>query len=281
MSEPDNATPQAQGGSPTESDAVEHTLSAHSRRNTGEDSSMAASNHSAGTSSSKRSTKGSRSSLRRRSSGLFAAARASFYRSNKQSGASVETLRGNTGASFEGYATVQRGDGGEMGLPSLFFCCGSKKDGLCFVLIKGYHCFVFKDEESKSPKYAIELMNRHAVIQPSQDGTIIPRVPHPGAKQDTTYTTIQLETGLGDIEYKLTFANMDDGLASKFCNAVAVSSNEASTEQVRKRLGHEGLLNKRSSVKYANAIGAEKAKEQPEAPMGAGEVLAGIPSPGY
>ncbi|KAL7525629.1 hypothetical protein ACHAXR_001090 [Thalassiosira sp. AJA248-18] len=233
---------------------------------------MASSNHSTGGSSSKRSIKGGR-----RSSGLFAAARASFYRSNKQSGASVETLRGNTGASFEGYATVQRGDG-DMNIS--LFCCGSKKDGLCFVLIKGYHCFVFKDEESKSPKYAIELMNRHAVIQPSQDG-IIPRVPHPGAKQDTTYTTIQLETGLGDIEYKLTFANMDDGLASKFCNAVSVSSNEASTEQVRKRLGHEGLLNKRSSVKYANAIGAEKAKEQPEAPMGAGEVLAGMPSPGY
>lgn len=224
-----------------------------------------------------------RNSLRRRSSELFAAARSSFFRSRGQTGASVETLRGNTGADFEGFATVHRGDGD--GILDMFdvtnlFCCGRKKDGLYFLLIKGYHCFVFGDEESKSPKYAIELMNRKAVIQPSHE-SFVPRVPHPGAGHDTTYTTIHLETSLGDVEYKFTFANMDDQLASKFTNAVSTASNDASTEQVRKRLGHEGLLNKRSSVRYAEAIGAAKAKDQPDAPVGAGEVLAGMPAPGY
>ena len=247
--------------------------------------SIASSGHSAGTGTSKRKSMSKATSMRRRSSGLFSAARASFYRSRGQSGASVETLRGNTGADFEGYATVHRGGGD--GVLDMFditnllcFCGKNKKDGLYFLLIKGYHCFVFKDEESKSPKYAIELMNKKAVVQPSHEG-IIPKVAHPGAGHDTTYTTIHLETSLGDVEYKLTFANMDDELATKFCNAVAVASNQASTEQVRKRLGHEGLLNKRGSVRYANTVGAEKAKEQPEEPVGAGEVLAGMPAPGY
>lgn len=221
-------------------------------------------------------------SMRRRSSNLLAAARASFYGTRGQTGASVEALRGNTGSDFEGYATLHRGDAG--GVLDMFdvtnlFCC-KKKDGLYFLLIKGYHCFVFNSEDSKSPKYAIELMNRKAVIQPSHD-SFIPHVPHPGARHDTTYTTIHLETSLGDVEYKFTFANMDNDLAKKFTDAVAVASNEASTEQVRKRLGHEGLLNKRSSVRYAEAIGAAKAKDQPDVPVGAGEVLAGMPTPGY
>mmetsp|Transcript_19685 Transcript_19685/g.42832 ORF Transcript_19685/g.42832 Transcript_19685/m.42832 type:complete len:261 (+) Transcript_19685:266-1048(+) len=222
-----------------------------------------------------------RASLRRRSSGLFAAARASFVRSRGQSGANVDTLRGNTGADFEGYATVHRGDGnGAFAMFDLFSCFGKKKDGLYFLLIKGYHCFVFKDEEAKSPKFAIELTNRKAVIQPSRE-SFIPHVPHPGADRNTTYTTIHLETGLGDIEYKFTFANMEDGLASKFCDVVSAASNEAITEQVRKRLGHEGLLSKRASVRYANTIGAEKTRDQPEAPVGTGEVLAEMPVPGY
>jgi hypothetical protein len=218
--------------------------------------------------------------MKKRRSSLFEMARASLYRSRGQSGASVETLRGTSGADFEGYATVERGDGSFDF--ELLSCC-TKKDGLFFLLIKGYHCFVFKDDEGKSPQYAIELINRKATIQPSHS-SIIPRVPHPGASHDTTYTTVHLETGLGDVEYKFTFANLsEDGKkassakASEFCNAVAMASSEAQTEQVRTRLGHENLLNKRSSVRYANAIGKSKAKEQPEAPIGVGEVMAGMP----
>jgi len=225
-----------------------------------------------------------RSSIRRLSSSVVrTAARASFFRTQGNSGASVEIMRGTTGSNFEGYATVHRGEGD--GILDMFditnlFSCGKKKDGVYFLLIKGYHCFVYKNEDSKAPKYAIELINRKAVIQPSHE-SLIPRIPHPGAAHDTTYTTIHLETSLGDVEYKFTFANLEDNMASKFCNAVAVASNDASTEQVRKRLGHEGLLNKRGSVRYAQAIGAAKAKDQPDAPLGAGEVLAGMPSAAY
>ncbi|KAL7429812.1 hypothetical protein ACHAXH_002241 [Discostella pseudostelligera] len=226
-----------------------------------------------------------RSSLRRHSSALIAAVRTTFTRKNATQGASVQTLRGSSGADFEGYATVHRGDS-NMGLPSLCCCFGGgniTKDGLYFLLIKGYHCFVYENEESKAPKYAIELMHLKATIQPSQV-SYIPHVPHPGANHDSMYTTIFLETSLGDVEYKFTFANdannanaSKNNLASKFCNAVSVAANEANADQVRKRLGHEGLNRRRSSVKYAQAIGEAKAKDQPSAPVTAGEVLSAMP----
>ena len=254
------------------------------RPSAGADSSTHTTDSSRGSKMQASKSKSRRESLRRRSSGLFAAARQSFVRSRGQSGASVETLRGQNGSDFEGYATVERG--GEDGadafdcgcLPS--FLGGKKKDGLHFLLIKGYHCFVFKNEEGKSPKYAIELINRRATVQPEHAG-LLPHVPHPGAGHDATYATVHLETALGDVEYKFTFAEdaAGDGLAAKFCNAVAVASNGAATEQARKRLGHEGLLTKRASVKYAEVIAKDKVNEQPEKPVGAGEVLAGMPSP--
>lgn len=218
-----------------------------------------------------------RGSFARRGSALFAAARASFVRTRGQSGASVEQLRGTSGSNYEGYANIHCGEGDFDAFNIFSFCCG-KRSELYFVLIKGFHCFVFENEGSKSPKYAIELINRKAVIQPSHD-TIIPHVAHPGAGDDTGYTTVHLETSLGDVEYKFTFANMEN-TASEFCNAVAVASNDASTEMVRKRLGHENLLTKRSSMKFANAVGTAKAKDQPDAPVSAAEVVAGMPTAG-
>ena len=70
-------------------------------------------------------------------------ARFSFGRGGRQTDASVETLRGTSGSDFEGYATVHRGDGD--GLMNVFdisnlFCCCKEKDGLYFLLIKGYQC---------------------------------------------------------------------------------------------------------------------------------------------
>jgi hypothetical protein len=223
-------------------------------------------------------------SFRRRSSEIFASTLAMFRRSGGKTGASVEMLRGDSGPDFEGYATVQRGEA-PLGLNP--FSCLKKRDKPRFLLIKGYHCFVFDSDDSASPKYAIELVNRRAVVQPAHAG-IVPRVPHPGAGEGSLYTAVHLETSLGDVEYRITFAGEhDDGrgggsLASKFVDAVAVASSEASTDQVRTRLGHGGLLNKRASVKFAQAVGTAKAKEQPEAPVSVGEIMAGMPSPvGY
>ena len=255
---------------------------APSKANSTSDSTKAVHDGNASSHSSRSSLKGTRrgsSRSLRRASSLFAAARASFYRSKGDRGASVETLRGSKGADFESYATVHRGDAEGLmdmfDITTCFGCCG-KKDGVYFLLIKGEYCFVFVSEDSASPKYAIELINRRAVVDTHESYT--PRIPHPGASNDTTYTSINLETSIGDIEYKFTFANMDDTAATRFCNAIAVASSEAATEQTRKRLGHANLLDKRGSVRYANQLGEKKKKDQPEAPVTAGEVMAGMPA---
>jgi len=222
-----------------------------------------------------------RQSFRQRTSSLLASARASFVRSRRApTGASVATLRGTAGADFEGHATVHRG--GDAGL---FDCgclpsCGKKRDGLRFLLIKGSACFVFRDEEGQSPEYAIGLAGLKAVARPGH-ASLLPHVPHPGAGHDATYATVHLETALGDVEYQFTFVDdaKDDGLAAKFCTAVAAAAAAAATEMARERLGHGRLLSKRSSVRYAEGIAQDKAKAQPDKPVGAGEILAEMPSP--
>ncbi len=69
-----------------------------------------------------------------------------------------------------------------------------------------------------------------------------------------------------------------ENTATEFCNAVAVASNDASAEKVRERLGHDKLLNKRASMRFANAVGAAKAKDQPDAPITSAEVMSGMPA---
>lgn len=155
-------------------------------------------------------------------------------------------------------------------------CCCRQKDGKYFLLIKGYHCFAFKDEEGISPKFAVELNHRKAVLQHS----------------DANHAIVALETSLGDVDYKFTFAksHLDENdtvsttaeKAAAFVSAVNASATAAQTDEVRTRLGHENLLNKRSSVRYANTVGTAKAKDQPEKPVGYGEVMREMPqTPGF
>jgi hypothetical protein len=217
-----------------------------------------------------------RSMGEKRRSSIFQRARASFYRSRGQSGASVETLRGTTGSDFEGYGLVERCSAEELsfGCCNPFNCCCGHKDGLYFLLIKGYHCFVFKDEEGVAPKFAVELNHRKAVLQPKHGHDCV----------------VHLETSLGDVDYKFTFSksHLDendtvttpDAKAAAFVQAVGAAASAAQTDEVRTRLGHQGLLNKRSSVRYAINIGAAKAKEQPEKPVGMGEVMREMPVAG-
>jgi hypothetical protein len=224
--------------------------------------------------------------LVRHSSEIFHSTLKIFQRTNGNNGASVSSLRGSSGADFEGRGLISRTTSSSLlDCSSLLLCCGGmmiKKDKERFLLIKGYHCFVFDNEDSMSPKYAIELMNRKAFI-----GTlsIVPSTftakKKPNApRKDTTYATVHLETSMGDVDYKITFS--DSLLASKFCDAVMNASTNATSDEVRKRLGHEKLLNKRASVRFANTIGASKVKEQPVAPvsMSRTTALSGISSAG-
>jgi hypothetical protein len=47
-----------------------------------------------------------------------------------------------------------------------------------------------------------------------------------------------------------------------------------------KRLGHAGLRNVTTSVLYAEEIADNKVKDQPQAPIGAEDLLAGMPASG-
>jgi hypothetical protein len=205
-----------------------------------------------------------------------------IFKTSGENGASVVDLRGNTGSDFEGYASVQRSS--NSGIDNIFgsSCCGG---GGCFndkttkqqkfILIKGYHCFVFDTEHSTSPKYAIELINRNA--------TIIEMSSRPGSSTNSaatsTLTKVNLETKLGDKEYEFIFPN--ETVATQFISTVSASSANAAADQVRQRLGHGKLLSKRASVRFAQQVGAKKTKDQPEMPVSTSEIMAAMPSSGY
>lgn len=177
----------------------------------------------------------------------------SFVRSKGQRGADVETLRGTSGANYEGEAKVKRG-GSNNGCG----CFGGGSDAEPkknrYVLVKGSACFVFSDEDAPTPKYAIMLAHM---------------------KTEVDNATVVLETALGDVDYCFIFPSSEE--ANKFASVVAEQAAVAEAEQIKERLGHGHLLQKRSSVKYAQNIAMNKEKDQPDRPISAGEVMAAVP----
>jgi len=197
-----------------------------------------------------------------RKSSFFKLRQLSFFRSKGTRGADVETLRGNTGASFEGYARVARcGD--------YMNCCGIKIGSVeestsssrkkpQFLLLKGNSLFVFQSEDAPSPKYAIPLERMQVEAEKE--------------KNNTTTTDVLLKTAVGDVEYRFIFNNTNkdddkDDTVNKFLISVRNAVNEANIEETKKRLGHEHQINSRASTVYANQIASEKVKDQPDAPM--------------
>jgi len=173
----------------------------------------------------------------------------------------VQVLRGTSGADYEGKAIVHRG--GSIGC----FCfprgSGEQKERL--VLIKGGFCFVYTDENSKSPKYAIALKGIEAKIISSASPAHHKR------------TSVSMETVLGDLEYELSFQAEDE--AKQFCTVVKEQAIVAERDEARERLGHRQLLNKRASVRYAQKIAKDKVKDQPDAPITTEEIIDNSPYP--
>jgi len=191
--------------------------------------------------------------LKPRKSSFFNVRRHSFFRSKGTRGADVETLRGNTGASFEGYARVARcGD--------YMKCCGmkfgtveessSKKPR--FLLIKGNSLFAFISEDAPTPKYAISLARMQAEAEEESHG----------------YTDVLLKTSLGDVEYRIIFNTKEDKASiDKFLIAVRKASSGARTADAT-----------RASTAYANDIAMEKVKDQPDAPINIADAMSNMPS---
>mmetsp|Transcript_25864 Transcript_25864/g.43985 ORF Transcript_25864/g.43985 Transcript_25864/m.43985 type:complete len:223 (-) Transcript_25864:822-1490(-) len=193
-------------------------------------------------------------SIARRTTSVLA--RLSFARSSGQRGASVESLRGTSGADFESKGTVERCATG------FSFFGGNSIDRSVYVLIKGPFCFVFKSETAQSPKYAIELARMMAEIKDSSSGTV----------------TVALQSNLGDDEYLFKFATADDkDIGKKFVDEIKKQAAAGEAEIVRKRLGHEALANKHASMKFAENIAMKKVKDQPEKPIGTSEVMQNMP----
>ena len=183
----------------------------------------------------------------------------SLYGSRKKEGnggSSVKTLRGTKGADFENEGRINRGsDGVGCG------CFGlSPEDKDRYILVKGPFIFVFTSEASDSPKYAIGLQNMGAKVKQAGAGS---------------RGHVLLETNMGEMEYELSFATQ--AIAQEFAMIVTEQSATATSEAVRKRLGHDHLLNKRSSLVYAETVALQKVADQPDAPVSTQEILSNIP----
>ena len=165
-----------------------------------------------------------------------------FYRSGGERGADVETLRGTHGADFEGSAYIQRGEGGGIGCGCLG---GGDEPKERLILIKGPFVFVFKNEDAAAPKYAVSLA-------------------HLKAKQQNPQSTVTIESNLGEVEYQIKFAEIEP--AKQFVKVANKQAAIGESDEVRKRLGHQHLLNKRKSVRYAETVAMKKVDDQPEKP---------------
>ena len=165
----------------------------------------------------------------------------------------MEVLRGNTGANFEGSGKIARGAEG-IALCNCFGKSGESNKERYF-LIKGPFCFVFTQKDASSPKYAVGFQ---------------------GMRANRQKTTVLLESALGDTEYEFTFAT--ESMATEFATAVEQQVATAQAEVAKKRLGHEHLLQKRSSVVFAEQIAKTKECEQPDAPLSSQEVLTSMPN---
>lgn len=166
----------------------------------------------------------------------------SFRRSGGERGADIDTLRGTHGPDFEGYATINHGGAG--------ISCGcfgggdDKKEQV--ILIKGVYCFIFGKESDPAPKYAIACAHMTAKTHSPSHG-----LHH-----------VTIETTLGDVEWELVFQQKQ--IAEQFVDAFRHQAAIGQADEVRKRLGHGKLLDKRGSVKYAESIAEKKLEDQPE-----------------
>ena len=86
-------------------------------------------------------------------------------------------------------------------------------------MIKGPFIFVYKDELSQAPKYAINLAHMKAHRREEVMGQ----------------TTVDLETNLGDIEYEITFHTAQDPeLARNFVRTVKQQAQVGEAEEIQK-----------------------------------------------
>ncbi|CAJ1969614.1 unnamed protein product [Cylindrotheca closterium] len=177
----------------------------------------------------------------RRQSSFFKRLSQRFRRSKGERGADVKALRGCHGADFEGYTELSRG---VIGYKCGCFQSTDTSSKERFLVVKGAFCFVFKNEMSPSPKYAIRLAHMKANRDTSDEDTVV------------------LKSSLGDIEYTFVFRNPMS--AKQFTRVANKQASLGEIEEVKVRLGHGHLLKKSKSVLFAGKVARAKVDDQPE-----------------
>lgn len=182
-----------------------------------------------------------------------------FCRSNGARGADVETLRGTSGADFEGIGTIERVSD-DAYMCGCCFVFNGKSDANIqhLLLIKGPFIFVYSIRNQTSPKYAISLESLSPKIKDNND--------------DHDKNTILLQTSLSETRYEIHFQNNDDAI--KLNRVVREQSAVGRNNTARTKLGHGHLIDKRTSVKYAEEIALKKyIQEEPEEPINTKDIL--------
>jgi hypothetical protein len=88
----------------------------------------------------------------------------------------------------------------------------------------------------------------------------------------TAHHIVLLETNLGDVEYEVSFE--DGETAQAFATTVTEQAAAGEVDIVRKRLGHEHLLTKRASMRFAASIATKKIEDAPDVPVSNEEIIA-------
>ena len=172
------------------------------------------------------------------------------HRSGGELGASVDTLRGTKGACFEAYANVCRGDV----LTWRGFFGNRRSKNKCndrYIVVKGHFCFVFENKTAASPSFAIPL---HGVSADNEKGS----------------NKVKLQS-FSNVDYVIRFEKADK--TTDFIKVVRQAAAAAETEEVRKKLGHEKFLHKRSSLRFAEPVATQKTTAHPVAPVSVKEIL--------
>ncbi len=84
-----------------------------------------------------------------------------------------------------------------------------------------------------------------------------------------------LQTSLGDTDYEFQFDSEEE--AKNFCKKVDQLSKSGHADEVRKKLGHEHLLNKTKSIMFAENIALKKVDDQPSMPFTNEDMMADVP----
>lgn len=184
----------------------------------------------------------------------------------KAAATSVEAIRGTSGSDFEGYVAVLRGAKDKNFLQLILPCFFDERDfvsygeAVRYVLVKSDNCFVYTDQDSTSPLYAIPLHDLQAITEDPSNPELTSITISPG---DQNISKADLETVLlkysksGKIAYQFTFNTAGDKTVSqRFMSAISPSGKGA----------NERSDDKTASIIYAEKVAVAKAKGQPKDP---------------